>query len=575
MRLSVVLEAGSPAAIHELATRVSDPASPEYARHVDRDALARLVALPAEDRRALVAWLGEHGIALSEADDDVNDGRRSVFTATASAIESAFGASAARELTARRYLPSSRCREALPRRLAGLVSTMALAPDRDDRWTAPIDFAAAMPLRDATPLASGMSPRDVARGYGFDDDTDGRGETIAILAFGGTPRLGDLQAFWRAHAVTPPEVHLVRVGPLGARADHPLYRFETTMAVAWAGALAPAARLVVYVIDPACVADPWSEFLLAVLADRALAPTIAVTTWSCPERQYRRVHEGDLFRGLLDQAAAIGVTVIAATGDWGAYDGLPASPAAGGRVVDAPWPHASFPAVEERVLAVGGTCVRATDPWREAAWSAPVSPALRAALALDGLASGGGFSDHVAIPAWQRSALAPFYARSGGAPSVIPYGRGVPDVALMAWGEPAAFQCFLDGEPRDDAGGTSTAAPIWAAIVARLNQRRREQGLGRLGCAQPLFYRLAAESPEAFRAITEGATDVVLPALDEAGVRVPVSIAGYRAAAGWNPATGLGVPRVDALLRAVARPEDHLHLGLGVEPLDVRRVVAP
>ena len=34
-------------------------------------------------------------------------------------------------------------------------------------------------------------------------------------------------------------------------------------------------------------------------------------------------------------------------------------------------------------------------------------------------------------------------------------------------------------------------------------------------------------------------------------------------------------PRVDALLRSVPRPEDHLHLGLGVEPLDVRRVVTP
>ncbi|MEP7119555.1 MAG: protease pro-enzyme activation domain-containing protein, partial [Byssovorax sp.] len=544
MRLTVVLEARCPAALRELATRVSDPASREYAQHLDRDALARLVALPDDDGRALISWLADHEIPLHEADDDVNDGRRRVFTATARSLEAALGEATARELLAQRYLPPSRCRDALPRRLAGLVSTLELSPDSVDRWSAPIDFARDLPLCGAAPAASGMRPRDVARGYGFDDATDGRGETIAILALGGVPRLGDLQAFWRAHAIAPPDVHLVRVGPLGTRADHPLYRFETTMAIAWAGALAPAARLVVYVIDPACVADPWSAFLLAVLADTARAPTIAVTTWSCPERQYYRVHGGDLFRGLLDQAAAIGVTVIAATGDWGAYDGMPASPAANGRVIDAPWPHASFPAVESRVLAVGGTRVLAIDPWSEAAWSAPVSPALREALALDGLAGGGGFSDHVAIPEWQRAALAPFHPRSGGAPSVVPYGRGVPDVALMAWGEPAAYQCFLDGEPRDDAGGTSTAAPIWAAIAARLNQRRREQGLGRVGCAQPLFYRFAAEAPEVFRAITEGATDMVLPALDGSGARVPVSIAGYRAREGWNPATGLGVPRV-------------------------------
>src|SRR5262249_3564494 len=158
---------------------------------------------------------------------------------------------------------------------------------------------------------------------------------------------------------TPPDVRLVRVGPIGPRAAEPLCRFETTMALAWAGALAPGARLTAYLVDPSAVADPWSAFLFAVLSDAGRPPTLAVTTWSCPERQYRRVHGGDVFRGLLDQATALGVTVLAASGDWGALAGMPSTNAGGARVCEAPWPHTSFPASEERVLAVGGTRVRA------------------------------------------------------------------------------------------------------------------------------------------------------------------------------------------------------------------------
>jgi kumamolisin len=323
------------------------------------------------------------------------------------------------------------------------------------------------------------------------------------------------------------------------------------MAVAWAGALAPGARIVVYLIDPAVVADPWSEFLVAVLSDVELRPTVAVTSWSCPERQYRRVHGGEVFRGLLDQAAAVGITVIAASGDWGAYDGFPSAPGAGGRVCDAPWPHVAFPACEERVRAVGGTRVRRVAPWEETAWSAPVSAALRQAIGLGGLAGGGGFSESVGVPGWQRAALPAFCRRSGEAASVVPYGRGVPDVALMAWGPEAAYACVLDGELRGDAGGTSTAAPIWAALIARLNEARRRRGRGRLGFAQPLLYQLAAQAPEAFRAITEGATDMVLPVLDARGARAEERVAGYRAGPGWSPAAGLGVPDFGALARLV------------------------
>ncbi|APR82109.1 putative peptidase [Minicystis rosea] len=539
----MTLDPREPSAIRDLADAVSSPTDAAYGRHLDRAELAARVAIPAEERRAIVAWLETHGLA-ELADEGALGGQQMVFSVPEGALESALGAAAAHELKERTILPAPRCRQVLPRRLAGYVRCLEISGPRVRARISPLADAS----RSDVGASRGLTPAAIERAYGFDDAADGSGETIAILALGGVPRLDDLHGFFHAHGITPPEVHLVGIGPMGARAADALARFETTMAIAWAGALAPGARIAVYFIDPTLVADPWSAFLLAVISDAELAPTIAVTTWSCPERQYHRVHGGEVFRGLCDQAAAIGMTVIAASGDWGAYDGMPSTPARGARVCDAPWPRVSFPAAEERVLAVGGTRVCAVEPWQEMAWSAPVSPALREAIGMDMLAGGGGFSDHVPIPVWQRHTLSQRQARSQGAPAVVPYGRGIPDVALMAWGPEAAYSCLLDGAFRDDAGGTSTAAPIWAAIVARCNELRRQRGGGRLGFAQPLLYRLGEE---AFRPITEGATDITLPVLDAGGAVRDHQLPGYVAHAGWSPAAGLGVPDVGKLVQLV------------------------
>ncbi|MFY0536800.1 hypothetical protein [Nannocystis pusilla] len=51
------------------------------------------------------------------------------------------------------------------------------------------------------------------------------------------------------------------------------------------------------------------------------------------------------------------------------------------------------------------------EPWRELAWSAPVSPALRAATGLPALAGSGGISVHVPVPAYQRGVLPGEFSR--------------------------------------------------------------------------------------------------------------------------------------------------------------------
>jgi kumamolisin len=111
--------------------------------------------------------------------------------------------------------------------------------------------------------------------------------------------------------------------------------------------------------------------------------------------------------------------------------------------------------------------------------------------------------------------------------------RGVPDVSGDA--APASgYRIVCDGTSFPDpsqglppVGGTSAVAPLWAGLVARLNQ-----GLNKpVGFINPLLYAGAANA--AFRDITQG------------------NNGDYKAGAGWDACTGLGSPNGQNLLLAL------------------------
>jgi kumamolisin len=137
----------------------------------------------------------------------------------------------------------------------------------------------------------------------------------------------------------------------------------------------------------------------------------------------------------------------------------------------------------------------------------------------DGGASGGGVSQAFAPPDWQRNADVPPPAGGGRA------GRGVPDVAGDA--DPSTgYKVRVDGQ-HAVIGGTSAVAPLWAGLVALLNE-----ALGRpVGFLNPLLYA----QPGGLRDVTTGDNAVA-------------GTAGYPARAGWDACTGLGSPDGQALV---------------------------
>jgi len=140
-------------------------------------------------------------------------------------------------------------------------------------------------------------------------------------------------------------------------------------------------------------------------------------------------------------------------------------------------------------------------------------------LATGGGATGGGVSQVFALPPWQQNANVP------AAPNGT-LGRGVPDVAGDA--DPnSGYQIVVDSQP-GVVGGTSAVAPLWAGLIAVINQQLSHA----VGYLNPLLY--TANIEVTFHDITAG------------------NNGGYQAGAGWDPCTGLGTPDGAALLAALS-----------------------
>jgi kumamolisin len=87
---------------------------------------------------------------------------------------------------------------------------------------------------------------------------------------------------------------------------------------------------------------------------------------------------------------------------------------------------------------------------------------------------------------------------------------------------------------RGSIGGTSAAAPLWASLIARLNQQ-----LGKaIGYLNPLLYASLGRV---------GCNDITVGTNDPTFGR----IGGYAAGPGWDACTGWGSPNGQRLLAAL------------------------
>ena len=344
------------------------------------------------------------------------------------------------------------------------------------------------PSRSYTPVLLGEL-------YGFPVAADGSGQAVAILEFGGGYRDSDLETYFTSIGLTSvPTVSAVSVAG-GINFPGGLADSEVMLDIEVLGALVPAADIVVYF---ALNTDQGFYEAISQAAHNTRTPSVISLSWGGPESSWSS-QSLTAINTALEDAVMLGVTVTVAAGDNGSSDGG----TDGG-------PHVDFPASSPYALACGGTTLVTNNGTisSETVWNN--TPAGQGA-------TGGGISTVFPRPAWQQSASVP------AAPNGF-VGRGVPDVAGNA-NPMTGYQVRVDGA-NQVLGGTSAVAPLWAALVTRLNQL-----LGtRLGDAHQALYQIG--SP-AFRDITTGNNGI------------------YTAGPGWDACTGLGSPSGQALLDAL------------------------
>jgi kumamolisin len=337
--------------------------------------------------------------------------------------------------------------------------------------------------------ASGRSftPPELAALYDFPTGTTGAGQCIAIIELGGGYRPADLARYFGELGVSAPRVVAVSVdhGRNHPTGDPNGPDGEVMLDIEVAGAVAPGARVVVYFAPN--TDRGFLDAITTAVHDNRNNPSVISISWGGPESAWTP-QAMQAFDQAFQAAAALGVTVCCAAGDDGASDGVND----GGR-------HVDFPASSPFALACGGTRVIATASVLsgEVVWNDGQS----------GGSTGGGVSSVFVRPAWQSTANVPPPPQPGG-------GRGVPDVSGDA--DPATgYRVRVDGV-ETVIGGTSAVAPLWAGLVALINQLKGRP----VGYLNPKLYGSAA----AFHDVTDGNNN------------------GYVARAGWDACTGLGSP---------------------------------
>jgi kumamolisin len=342
--------------------------------------------------------------------------------------------------------------------------------------------------------ASGTSytPAQVGELYDFPTGLDGTGECIALLELGGGFNPTDLTNYWSQVGLTEtPTVTAVSVGkgsnspgdPNGADG-------EVMLDIEVSGSIAPGAKIVVYFAE-----NTDAGFLNAIttaIHDTTNTPSILSISWGGPESTWTTQAMTSMDQAF-QSAAAMGVTVLVAAGDDGSTDG----------VTDGQQ-HVDFPASSPNVLACGGTTL-------EGSGSTISSETVWNELANNEGATGGGVSGFFALPSYQSGSGVPASSNPQGF-----VGRGVPDVAGDA--DPTTgYNTLVDGQS-GVIGGTSAVAPLWAGLIALINQ-----GIGKpAGFINPLLYQNAGAG--GFNDITSGNNGAC------------------NAGPGWDPCTGLGSP---------------------------------
>lgn len=564
LRLTVVLKVADPAALRAFVDQVSNPASPMYRSYLTPAEFGRRFGASPSVLAAVISSLRAKGLTPRA----VSANRLSIsVNATASQVQSAF----------RLRLRQMALRDGSQAVVASAPPALdpGIAPDVQTilgltsvsrphpliRWPAESVRRAAMAPRASRHVATGgpqpcsaassVAQQDgsytadqIAAAYGFSGlyaaGDQGQGETVALyeLEPNDPADIAAYQACYGTHAA-------VAYVPVDGGAGTGEGSGEATLDIENTIGLAPRASYLVYQGPNASQSvpgsGPYDVFSAIVNQDRA--NVVSVSWGECEQLEGSSGAQAE--STLFEQAAAEGQSIVSATGDEGSED------CNGANNVPDPALAVDDPSSQPFVTAVGGTTMsQPGPPPTQSVWNNGGN--VSGLVGVQPGAGGGGISALWGMPGYQSRApawLGVVNARSSGASCAASSGycRQTPDVSANA--DPSTgYVIYFNGSGGDPTlpsgwqtvGGTSAAAPVWAALLALADASAACHG-SPVGFANPALYQAAARGySSVLQDITSGNNDFT-------GTNGGL----YPAGVGYDMASGLGTPNATPLAAAL------------------------
>ena len=371
------------------------------------------------------------------------------------------------------------------------------------------------PIKMAQPAAMGYPANWFARHYNYPTKFNGEGQKVVVIAGGGGYNLEEYNQHFAKIGVNPvPKINSVSVlGVKNSPGVNLSYDYELATDVQVIGGIANGAEITVYFTKPRL--EGFMMAVLKVIANNKENPPIISYSWGSSESEYSEA-ELSVCERILSYAALVkDMTILCTSGDYGSTNN---------RDTTETELNVEYPGSSPYVTTCGGSMLILDEnytPKKEVVWN---SHYIYSSQTIN--ITGGGFSSNFSLPAYQKDVISDKY------PSPYNKYRGLPDVAGLAnvSRNNVAYWVHFDGMDMMT-GGTSAVAPLWAALIALINQ-----GVGKpCGYLNPTLYE--AKGTKCFKQILEGNNS----SIDDDNF--------WNAGPVWNPCCGLGVPNGKALLQ--------------------------
>ena len=482
MHVELALAPRDPAALSQYANQVSTPGSPLYHAYIGRGQFASLFGPTKATINSVYAALRARGLHPGTISSD----HLSIpVTASAGQVESAFGVTMASYRLAgggRGFANTNSPK--LPANIAGHVQAIlgldnltrmrsfASAPGRVS-----MTQARAKPARRGQPdggpqpcaaavnqhnSQGGLTADELGFAYTFSPlykaGDFGAGQTVGIVEFGEPNKQSDVNTFENCYGIHT-SVSYDKVDGFNQTG---FGQGEAILDIETVASMAPHANIIVYQAPNTGQA---SIDIYRVMVDQDRARVISESYGLC--EHYQDPNEANAATTLYLQAAVQGQTIVASSGDDGS-EGCLQNDGVQTRL------SVNFPASDPFVTGVGGTTVFQAKPFPnigETVWNEQ---------SLAEGAGGGGKSVFYSQPSFQQSF---------GISDTV---REVPDVSADADPQTGYVLFFHGGWTQ--IGGTSGAAPLWAALLALTNNRCSSSPVG---WVNPTLYFVASSAVKA------------------------------------------------------------------------------